>query len=58
VINFDDIDGWAPRLEHAIKDYVPDAIKAAVAQQAPEFVEEARDQLLKATDRDAVIDAT
>jgi hypothetical protein len=58
MIDFDDIDSWAPDLAAALSEHVPDSVAPELAAVAPEFVEDARDLLFELTDRDAVIDAT
>lgn len=57
MIDFDDIDDWAPKLAAALSPHVPDSIGPKLAAAALEFVEDARDLLFDLAGRDAVIDA-
>ena len=58
MLNFDDIDDWAPKLGAALKQDVPSVIGTELVAAAPEYLEDAQDLLFKFADRDAVIDAT
>jgi len=58
MIDFDDIDDWAPKLAAALSPHVPDSVGLKLAAIAPEYIEDARDMLFDLTVRDAVIDAT
>ena len=58
MINYDDIDVWAPSLDVALASIVPEQVRAALVQAQPEYVEDALDLLLQLAGRDAVIDAT
>ena len=58
MLDFDDIDNWAPDLANALRRYVPEPIALKVAAAAPVYVEDARDLLLNLADREAIIDAT
>jgi hypothetical protein len=58
MIDFDDIDDWAPKLASALSQHVPDSVAPQLAVAQPEFIEDARDLLFELTDRDAVIDVT
>jgi hypothetical protein len=58
MIDFDEIDDWAPGLQDALKDCVSPAARRAVVESRPKYIEDARNTLLEVADRDAVIDAT
>lgn len=58
MIDFDDIEDWAPKITTALSQHVPDSVAQELAATAPEFVEDARDLLFELTGRDTVIDAT
>jgi hypothetical protein len=58
MIDFDDIDAWAPSLAAALRPHVPDSAAAQLVAAAPEYVEDARDGLLSLAGRDQVIHAT
>lgn len=58
MVDFDDIDDWAPGLAAALSRHVPDSVGPKIAAAAPEYVEDAQALLFNLTDRDAVIDAT
>jgi len=57
MLDFDDINDWAPRLATALRTHVPNSVKQKVLEATPEYIEDARDLLFDLTDRDAVIDA-
>lgn len=57
IIDFDDIDGWAPHLAATLRPNVPRSVEGDLVQARPKYVEDARELLLDLTDRDAVIDA-
>jgi hypothetical protein len=58
LLDFDEIDDWAPKLAAALKDHVPDTVRSRIAVRALEYIEDARDVLFELADRDAIIDAT
>lgn len=58
MIDFDEIDDWAPELSDVLSQCVPHTFERRVADAAPEYVEDALDLLFESTVRDAVIDAT
>lgn len=58
MVNFDDIDDWAPKFAVALSLYVPASVGLKLAAAAPKYIEDARDLLFELTARDAVIDAT
>jgi hypothetical protein len=57
MIDFDEIDDWAPELSDVLSQCVPDSFGPRVAEAAPEYIEDALDLLFDSTVRDAVIDA-
>ena len=58
MIDFDEIDDWAPGLSEVLSQHVPDSFRTRVADAAPEYIEDALDLLFDATGRNAAIDAT
>lgn len=58
MVNFDDINDWAPKLAAILSPYVSDSVGLKLAAAAPEFIEDARDLLFDLTVRDEIIDAT
>lgn len=58
IVNFDDIDEWAPDLGAALGHHVGDFAGPKLAAAAPRYIEDARDLLFELAGRDAVIDAT
>lgn len=58
MIDFDEIDDWAPELSEALSQCVPHAFERRVADAAPKYVEDALDLLFEWAGRDAFIDAT
>lgn len=54
MIDFDEIDDWAPKLSDALNSYIPDSTGLKLAAAAPEYIEDARDLLFDLTDRDVV----
>jgi hypothetical protein len=58
MIDFDEIDDWAPELSDVLSQWVPRTFERRVADAAPEYVEDALDLLFESAGRDAVIDAT
>lgn len=55
MLDFDDIDNWAPKLGTALRPYIPDAIERKFVEAAPQY-EDALDLLFELTDRNEVID--
>jgi len=58
LIDYDNIEDWAPELDEALGAVVPESARAAIRKEAPRYVEDAQRLLLRLTDRDAVIDRT
>lgn len=58
MIDFDNIDSWAPKLTAALRLHVSDSVKEKIAKAAPEYIEDAQDLLFKLTDQEAVIGNT
>ena len=58
MIDFDEIDDWAPELSDVLSQCVPHTFERRVADAAPEYVEDALDLLFESAGRDVVIDAT
>ena len=58
VIDFDNIDEWAPLLQVALSSCVPATFPTTLREADPEYIEDARDDLFKVGGRDAVIEAT
>jgi hypothetical protein len=57
MLDFDNIDDWAPKLEAALCPHLPNSVKQRLVKARPEFIEDARDLLLDLTDHDAIVDA-
>jgi hypothetical protein len=57
LIDFDDIESWAPSFTAALKDHLPSNVGSLLAEKTPEYIEDARDILLGLTDRDTIINA-
>lgn len=59
MIDFDNIDDWAPKLNTAIRRYVPDTVKQALIEATPEYewTDDVQKKLFELTNRDMVIDA-
>jgi len=57
MIDFDEADNWAPKLDIVLAPYVPSSIAPQIQAAAPMYVEDARDLLLNLTARDEIIDA-
>lgn len=57
LLDFDDIENWAPRLAAALNDHLPSNIGAMLAAKSPRYIEDARDLLFEVADRDAIIEA-
>lgn len=58
MIDFDEIDDWAPELSDVLSQCVPHSFARKVADAAPEYIEDALEMLFESTVRNAVIDAT
>lgn len=58
LIDFDDIDRWAPELTDVLNALLPKSISRKMMTVAPRYVEDALDRLLSLSDRDAVLDST
>lgn len=58
MVDFDDIDDWAPRLALALSQHVPNSVGPTLAAEGPQYVEDARARLFDLTSRVAVISAT
>jgi len=58
LIDFDEIDDWAPKLAAALRDHVPKNVENRIASSNFKYIEDARDLLFELADRDAIIDAT
>jgi hypothetical protein len=58
MIDFDAIDTWGPSLDLALQPCVPHAVRQAVRQSQPRFVEDASEALLAMAPRDKVVEAT
>ncbi len=58
MIDFDDIDAWFPKLSAHLKPLHSDAVVQSLSTTPLEYVEDARDELLKGGRRDPIIDAT
>jgi hypothetical protein len=58
MVDFDDIDDWAPKLSAALRPHVPGSVELQLVAAAPQYIEDARDMLFNSTDRDALIDKT
>ena len=59
MLDFDNIDDWAPKLTAALSPYVPDSVKQKLVEAIPEYkyIEDVQDKFFDLTDRDAIIDA-
>jgi hypothetical protein len=58
MIDFDNIDDWAPKLARILRGQVPESLEMNLLSTAPEYFEDARDILFRLADREAIIDAT
>src|SRR6266446_1326226 len=56
MLDFDNIDDWAPKFTAALTRYVPDSVGQNLRASAPKCIEDARNLLFALTDRHAVID--
>jgi hypothetical protein len=57
MIDFDNIDDWAPKLTASLKGHVPHIVEQRLVAAAPRYIEDARDLLFKLSNREAIIDA-
>lgn len=57
LLDFDEVDEWAPRLAAALKEHTPADVASSVAVRSPEYVEDAQEILFQLADRNALIDA-
>lgn len=57
MIDFDEIDDWAPKLSQLMASIVDASTINALTNAAPEYLEDAEAQLLASAARDAIIDA-
>jgi hypothetical protein len=58
MLEFDDIDAWAPSLKNALQAHVSEDAYRAVATSKPEYIEDALETFFGLTDRDAIIHST
>lgn len=58
MIDFDNIDDWAPLLAFALREHVPVSIYPELIAATPQYIEDARALLFELTDKEAVLDAT
>jgi hypothetical protein len=60
MLDFDNIDDWAPKLTAALSQHVPDSVKQKLVGAIPEyeFIEDVQNKFFDLTDRIAIIDAT
>lgn len=58
MLDFDDIDDWAPQLAAALSSHVPDSVERKLVAARLEYIEDARDLLFELTDRELIVDAT
>jgi hypothetical protein len=58
MIDYDNIDDWAPQLSDVLNAIVPDKTRQQLSIAAPRYVEDSLDQLFNLVKREAVIDAT
>lgn len=58
IIDFDEIDDWAPKLATALSPHVPSSVGKKLVMTAPQHLEDAMGCLFDLTDRCAVIAAT
>lgn len=59
MLDFDNIDYWAPRLAAVLRPHVPNSIEQKLVEAAPEyeFINDAQDKFFGLADRDAVLKA-
>ena len=58
MLDFDNIDDWAPQLAAALSSHVSDSVEQKLVTAHLEYFEDARDLLFGLTDRNSIIDAT
>ena len=58
MVDFDDIDGWSPKLFDALKDHISAEVASAIATSSHKHDEDACRVLFKLADCDAIIDKT
>jgi len=58
MVDFDNIDDWAPKLADVLSPHVSDSVRQQIVAAAPQYIEDALDLLFDLTNRDAIIDAT
>jgi len=58
MLDFDNIDEWAPTFAVALRRHVTESVVSRLIAAKPEYVEDAAKQLLSLAGCDAVIDAT
>ena len=57
LLDFDDLDEWAPRLAAALNEHIPVDVGRSVAAGSPVYIEDARDILFQLAERNAIVDA-
>lgn len=58
MLDYDNIDDWAPRMSAALVDVVPASVRASVAARAPEYIEDARDHLFSLVAHEPLVTTT
>lgn len=58
MIDFDDINDWAPKLASVLGPHLPNSVGQRLAAASPDYIEDALDLFFRLSLRDAVIDAT
>jgi hypothetical protein len=56
MIDFDNIDDWAPRLTAVLRPYVSSSVEQTLLGADLDYIQDAQDILFKLVDRDAIID--
>src|SRR5262245_44039756 len=56
MLDFDDVDAWAPKLGDRLITLVPSSVRAKIAAVRPRYIEDARDLLFQSCERDPIID--
>jgi hypothetical protein len=56
MLDFDNIDDWAPKLTAVLRPHLPNSFEQMLDEATPEYIEDARDLLFNLTDRNAIID--
>ncbi len=56
MIDFDNIDDWAPRLTAVLRPYVPISVEQTLLESELEYIQDAQKILFQLTDHDAIID--